>query len=118
MIIEVRNYKVKAGQRAAFIAFFERRAVPAMRSAGMQVFGPLLCLDDADSFVWLRAYASREERERIGTAFYDGSVWKSELEAIAMPMLENYSAVITEASSGFTNFDEVPGLCPGLSARW
>jgi hypothetical protein len=88
-----------------------------MRAAGMQVFGPLLCLDDTDRFVWLRAYGSREKRERISSDFYEGIVWKSELEAIAMPMLERYSAVITEASSGFTNFHGMPILCPGLSVR-
>lgn len=117
MIVEVRRYKVKASQREAFIAFFESRGVPAMRAAGMKVFGPLLDLDDPDVFVWLRAYSSREERERISKAFYDGPVWKNELEAIAMPMLEEYRAVVTEASAGFTSFDETSMLCPGVTAR-
>jgi NIPSNAP len=110
MIIEVRSYKVKASRRDEFIAFFESRAVPAMRAAGIKVFGPLLVLDDPDSFVWLRAYASREERERLGVAFYESPVWKGELESVAMPMLEEYRAVITETSAGFTDFDGTRAL--------
>lgn len=83
----------------------------------MKVSGPLLDLDDPNSFVWLRAYASREERERLSTAFYEGPVWTSGLEAIAMPVLEEYRAVITEMSAGFTNFDGTPALCAGISDR-
>lgn len=100
MIVEVRSYRIKPGRRAEFIAFFETRAVPALRAHGMKVLGPLLDLENPNKFVWLRSFPSPEDQERMRTAFYEGEVWKSELESTAMPMLESYDVVLCETSSG------------------
>jgi len=101
MVVEVRTYKIKAGLRDEFIRFFETRAVPALRSHGMKILGPLLDLENPDSFVWLRSFPSLDERDRMKDAFYEGKEWKDELEAIAMPMLESYAVVLCETSPGY-----------------
>jgi NIPSNAP len=106
MIVEVRSYRIKPGRRAEFIQFFETRAIPALRSHGMRVVGPFLDLENPNKFVWLRLFPSLEERERMKTEFYEGDLWKNELESIAMPMLESYDVVLCETSSGCV-FDEV-----------
>ena len=67
----------------------------------MKILGPLLDLENPDVFVWLRGFPSLEERDAMKTAFYEGEEWKQELEAIAMPMIESYSVVLTETSAGF-----------------
>jgi hypothetical protein len=100
MIVEVRSYRIKPGRRAEFIQFFETRAVPALRAQGMQVLGPLLDLENPNTFVWLRSFPSLDERERMRTAFYEGKLWKNELEAIAMPMRESYDVILCETSPG------------------
>lgn len=89
--------------RDEFLAFFTTRSIPALRSKGMTVVGPLIDLENADVFVWLRAFPSLEERDRMKSAFYEGHEWKNELEAIAMPMLEKYEAVLTETTTAFVN---------------
>jgi hypothetical protein len=33
-------------------------------------------------------------------AFYGGELWKNELEALAMPLLESYDVILCETSSG------------------
>lgn len=101
MIVEVRTYRIKPGRRDEFIEFFETRAVPALRSFGMQVLGPLLDLENPNRFIWLRSFPSLEERDRMKEAFYEGELWKSELEAIAMPMLESYDVSLCETSAGY-----------------
>jgi heme-degrading monooxygenase HmoA len=101
MIVEVRSYRVKPGHREAFIKFFETRAVPAQRSYGMEILGPLLDLENPNKFVWLRSFPSLDERERMKNAFYEGELWKNELEAIAMPMLESYDVILCETSPGY-----------------
>jgi hypothetical protein len=103
MIVEVRTYKIKDGLREQFLDFFVNRAVPAQRSKGMLVVGPLLDIENPDVFVWLRAFPSLEERDRMKSAFYDGDEWRNELEAIAMPMLEKYSVTLTKMSPGFVD---------------
>jgi hypothetical protein len=100
MIVEVRSYRTKPGQRDEFIRLFEARSVPALRAHGMKVLGPLLDLENPNKFVWLRSFPSLDERDRMKQAFCEGELWKNELEAIAMPMLESYDVILCETSSG------------------
>ena len=100
MIVEVRSYRIKPGKREEFIRLFETRAVPAMRTYGMQVIGPLLDVENPNKFVFLRNFPSLEERERMRNAFYGGELWKNELEGLAMPLLESYDVILCETSSG------------------
>ena len=101
MIVEVRSYRIKPGRRAEFIELFEKRAIPALRAHGMQVLGPLLDVENPNKFVWLRSFPSLEERERMKNDFYGGELWKNELEAIAMPMLDSYDVILCETSPGY-----------------
>ncbi len=100
MIVEVRRYRIKPGRREEFLRFFEERSIPALRAHGMQVLGPLVDLENANSFSWLRAFPSLDAREEMRTAFYEGELWKKELEQIAMPMIESYDVILTEAAPG------------------
>jgi hypothetical protein len=101
MIVEVRSYRIKPGRRAEFIEFFEKHAIPALRAHGMKILGPLLDLENPNKFVWLRSFPSLEAREQMKDAFYEGELWKNELEAIAMPMLDSYDVILCETSSGY-----------------
>jgi NIPSNAP len=100
MIVEVRSYRIKPGRRQEFVDFFEAQCVPALRAHGMKVLGPLLDLENPNKFVWLRCFPSLEEREQMRDTFYEGEVWKNELESIAMPMLESYDVILCETSPG------------------
>ena len=100
MIVEVRSYRIKPGRRAEFVHMFETRAVPALRAHGMSVTGPFLDVENPNKFVWLRSFPSLEDRDRMKDAFYEGELWKNELEAIAMPMLDSYDVILCETSPG------------------
>lgn len=105
MIVEVRRYRTRPGMRDEFLRFFEARSVPALQAHGMTVLGPLIDLENPNAFVWLRGFPSLEAREAMKNAFYEGDLWKSELEAIAMPMLESYDVILTETTAGMAWFD-------------
>jgi hypothetical protein len=98
MVVEVRTYRTKPGLRAEFVRLFEERAGPSQISLGMRLIGPLLDLEDADAVVWLRSFPSIEERDHMKNDFYEGRVWKDQLEGLVMPLLESYSAVVCQAS--------------------
>jgi hypothetical protein len=100
MIVEVRSYRIKPGRREEFIEFFESRSILALRAGGMKVFGPLLDLENPNKFVWLRMFPTLEAREQMRDAFYGGDLWKNELEAIAMPMLESYDVILCATTPG------------------
>jgi NIPSNAP len=101
MIVEVRSYRIKPGRREEFIRFFQTRAIPALRAHGMQVLGPLLDIENPNKFVWLRSFPSLDRRESMKADFYEGPLWKNELEAIAMPMLDSYDVVLCEMPPGY-----------------
>lgn len=103
MIVEVRTYKILAGRRAEFLEFFMERSIPALRGHGMRVLGPLVDLEDPDAFVWLRIFPSLADRERMKRDFYEGDLWKQELEGIAMPMLESFTSTLCETAAGFVD---------------
>lgn len=103
MIVEVRSYRIRPGRRDEFIAFFESRAAPALRAHGMRVLGPMLDVENPNKFVFLRGFPSLEERDRLKEAFYEGPLWKNELEQIAMPMIESYDVILCETSPGFVS---------------
>lgn len=105
MIVEVRSYRITPGRRDEFIELFENRSVPALRSHGMKVVGPLIDLENPNKFVFLRGFPSMEDLHRMKTEFYEGKLWKEELESIAMPMVESYDVTLCETSGGFVMDD-------------
>jgi hypothetical protein len=96
VIVEVRTYTIVSGLRQQFLDLFETRTRPLQRSLGIKVLGPWLDIENSDRFVWLRAFPSWEERERMKLALYEGSEWTGELEAMMMPMLAEFTSVQIE----------------------
>lgn len=105
MIVEVRSYRVTPGRRDEFIELFETRSAPALQAHGMKVIGPMIDLENPNKFVFLRGFPSMEDLLRMKEAFYEGPLWKEELEQIAMPMLESYDVTLCETTVGFV-FDD------------
>lgn len=100
MIIEMRTYRLKPGTRAEFVEIFRTRSMPAHREIGMKILGPFLSVEDADVFFFMRAFPDLESREPMKEQFYEGPLWKNELEAKLMPMIEKYDVVVVEADGG------------------
>jgi hypothetical protein len=42
MIVELRTYRIRDGQRERFLEFFRTKAVPAQQAHGMLVMGPFV----------------------------------------------------------------------------
>lgn len=108
MIIEIRKYTLKTGQREAFIAFFESTNRPALVAAGMAVFGPMRDLEDENVVHWMRAFEDEPAREAIKEAFYNGPVWANDVEPIVMPMIEKFEASVVQTTDGFLGFHKPP----------
>jgi hypothetical protein len=100
-VVEVRIYRTLPGRRAEFVELFQARGGPAQLDYGMTVLGLLLDTEDPDTVIWLRAFPTAADRETIKAAFYEGPVWKQELEELAMPMLADQSAVVCQMPAGF-----------------
>jgi NIPSNAP len=104
MIVEMRTYKTKPGCRSQFLAIFRSKSIPAHAAIGMKILGPFLSVEDPDTFFFMRGFPDLTSREPMKAKFYEGELWKSELENVLMPMLENYIVVVVEDSDGLIHW--------------
>jgi heme-degrading monooxygenase HmoA len=104
MIIEMRTYKLKPGKRDEFLRIFRSRSIPAHHEIGMKILGPWLSIEDSDTFFFMRGFPDLESREAMKAKFYEGELWKSELEALLMPMLDRYEVVPVDDSEGLIHW--------------
>jgi hypothetical protein len=95
-IVEMRTYKTKPGRRAEFLQIFRRKSVPAHKEIGMKILGPFLSVEDPDTFFFMRGFPDLPSSEPMKAKFYEGELWKSELENVLMPMLDRYEVVVVE----------------------
>ena len=100
MIIEMRTYKTKPGMRSRFIEVFLSKSVPAHKEIGMKILGPLLSVDDPDTFFFMRGFPDMAARDPMKEKFYEGELWKQELEKVLMPMLEKYDVTLVDDPEG------------------
>ena len=106
-IIEMRTYRTKPGKRAEFLEIFKSRSIPAHREIGMRIVGPFLSVEDPDVFFFMRGFPDLASREPMKSRFYDGPLWKTELESVLLPMLESWEVVLVEDTQGLMG--EWPG---------
>lgn len=106
MIIEMRTYKLKPGCRDRFLEIFRTRSMPAHAETGMKILGPFISLEDADTFFFMRGFPDLASREPMKAKFYEGDLWKRELEQILMPMIEKYDVTLVDDKEGMIKWPE------------
>jgi hypothetical protein len=104
MIIEMRTYRLKPGKRTEFLEIFRTRSVPAHAEIGMKILGPFLSIEDPDIFFFMRGFPDLSSREPMKAKFYEGDLWKEELENVLMPMIEKYEVVLVEDREGLIHW--------------
>jgi hypothetical protein len=98
MIVEMRTYKLKPGMRARFLQIFRCKSIPAHVQLGMKILGPFLSIEDPDTFFFMRGFPNRASRDPMKAMFYEGDLWKRELENVMMPMIDKYEVVVVDDS--------------------
>ena len=74
-IVEIRKYTIRDGMRDEFIDFFENKTLEEQKHVGLRVVGQFRSLENENQFVWIRAYASQEERANQLRDYYLGPDW-------------------------------------------
>jgi hypothetical protein len=104
VIVEMRTYKLKPGRRSEFLEMFHTKSVPAHAKIGMKICGPFLSVEDPDTFFFMRGFPDLASREPMKAQFYEGDLWKNELESIVMPMIEKYDVVLVDDPNGLVHW--------------
>jgi hypothetical protein len=114
MIVEMRTYKTKPGRRSEFVEIFRSKSLPVHTEIGMKILGPFLSVEDPDTFFFMRGFPDIASREPMKAKFYEGELWKGELENILMPMLEKYEVVVVEDPEGLIHWPLAAGRADGF----
>ena len=77
MLFELRLYRMRPGQRDAWVKFMEEEIIPFQISKGMVILGSFVGEQDQDQYVWLRRFDSEEERVALYKAVYETDHWKN-----------------------------------------
>jgi NIPSNAP len=104
MIIEMRTYKTKPGRRSEFLEIFRSKSIPAHLEIGMKILGPFLSVEDPDAFFFMRGFPDIASREPMKAKFYEGELWKGELENVLLPMLEKYDVLVVDDAEGLVRW--------------
>lgn len=96
MIVEMRTYRLKPGMRAPFLEIFQTKSIPEHLRLGMKISGPFLSVEDPDVFFFMRGFPDLASREPLKARFYEGELWKRELESSLMPMIDRYEVVVVD----------------------
>ncbi|MEZ4572040.1 MAG: NIPSNAP family protein [Thermomicrobiales bacterium] len=62
MFFELRQYHVRPGQQAAWVAFMEEEIIPFQVKHGMVVIRSFVGEQDDSIYYWIRRFESEEER--------------------------------------------------------
>jgi NIPSNAP len=96
MIVEMRTYRIQPGMRERFLELFRTRSMPEHAKLGIPIVGPFLSVEDPDVFFFMRGFPDLASREPLKAKFYEGDLWKKELEHLLMPMIEKYDVVVVD----------------------
>lgn len=95
MFWELRQYHIRPGQQEAWVKFMEEEIIPFQVKMGMVILGSWVGEQDESVYVWMRRFASEEERERLYAAVYQSDYWKNEIAPRIPEMLDREKMVVT-----------------------
>lgn len=95
MIFELRQYRIKGGQREKWVKLMEEEIIPFQISKGMVVVGSFVSQEEGDLYVWIRRFENEEERERLYNEVYESDYWQNELRPQVDEMLDRETMQVT-----------------------
>jgi dTDP-4-dehydrorhamnose reductase len=95
MFYELREYHCQPGQRAAWVKMMEEEIIPYQISKGMVVVGSWVGEQDEDTYIWIRRFASEEERVQLYKAVYENDFWQKEMSPRIGELLDRSKTRVT-----------------------
>ena len=77
MFFELRQYATSPGQRETWVKCMEQEVIPLQVYTGMLILGSFVAPDEPDLYVWIRRFASEEQRKQLYEAVYQSDHWKN-----------------------------------------
>ena len=93
-VFELRQYTLYGGRRDTLISLFEKNFIESQDVVGAHVIGTFRDLDDPDSLVWMRGFASMETRKDALESFYGGPVWRQHARTANATMISSDNVLL------------------------
>ena len=87
MFFELRQYRVKEGQRENWVRLMEEKIIPFQVAQGMVIVGSFIGQQEEDLYVWIRRFESEEQREALYEKVYQSDHWQNEIAPLVGDML-------------------------------
>ena len=94
MFFELREYRTLPGQRENWVRFMEEEIIPFQVSKGMVICGSFVGEEEDDLYIWVRRFASEEEREALYEAVYQSDRWVNDIGPKVPEMLDRDKIVV------------------------
>ncbi len=95
MFFELRQYRTRPGQRENWVKCMEEEIIPFQVSKGMVILGSFVAPDEPDLYVWIRRFASEEERKQLYEAVYQSDHWKNAIAPRVPEMIDREQIKVT-----------------------
>ncbi len=94
MFFELREYRIKPGQRERWVKFMEEVILPFQISKGMVVIGSFIGAEEDDLYIWIRRFDNEEQREALYAAVYQSDEWQNVIAPQIPEMMDRERMVI------------------------
>ena len=95
MFFELRQYRMRPGQRDNWVRFVEEEIIPFQVSKGMVIVGSWVGQEEEDLYVWIRRFESEQERERLYEAVYQSDHWKQDVAPMVEQLIDRSQIIVT-----------------------
>jgi hypothetical protein len=95
MLFELRQYRMRPGQKDAWVRYMEDVIIPFQSAKGMVITGSWVGEQEDDLFVWIRRFDSEAERERLYEAVYQSDEWKEKIAPRVGELIDREKIVVT-----------------------
>ena len=113
-VIEFRRYTTVEGGQAAFTRYFETFFPEAFQQLGALALGQFTERGAPNSFLWLRGFASWEQRAVANAAFYYGPVWKEHKSTLNGLMTDSDNVLLLRPLRPGSGVPVLPAVDPVL----
>ena len=111
-VIEFRRYTVRDGEREHFTAYFESYFPEAFQQLGAIAFGDFIEPEHPEHFTWLRGFHDMDERAKVNSAFYFGSVWKEHKALLNSLMTDSDNVLLLRPLTTDSQIPVLPAVDP------
>ena len=95
MFFELRQYRVKEGQRENWVRLMEDKIIPFQIAQGMVVIGSFVGEQEEYLYVWIRRFESEEQRIALYEKVYQSDYWKNDITPLVSDMLDRERTLVT-----------------------